>query len=147
MPTGPYDPCPCGSGKKYRFCCQKQDQDAAAAKRQAERAAEQQFLREVAQLDELSNRANDLIRKGKWDEAEAACAELRQRFPDAIDADERLALLYTRQNQFDRAKEHTLAALAIAESRPDSFDPDFIADLKAEVAYLDECIAVGRLVD
>ena len=22
----PYDPCPCGSGKKYRFCCQKKHQ-------------------------------------------------------------------------------------------------------------------------
>lgn len=21
--TGPYDPCPCGSGSKYRFCCKK----------------------------------------------------------------------------------------------------------------------------
>ena len=19
--TGPYDPCPCGSGKKFKFCC------------------------------------------------------------------------------------------------------------------------------
>lgn len=22
MPLSPYDPCPCGSGKKLKFCCQ-----------------------------------------------------------------------------------------------------------------------------
>ncbi|CAN7651864.1 SEC-C metal-binding domain-containing protein [Peribacillus frigoritolerans] len=22
-PASPYDPCPCNSGKKYRFCCAK----------------------------------------------------------------------------------------------------------------------------
>jgi hypothetical protein len=23
--TGPYEPCPCGSGAKYKFCCRKKD--------------------------------------------------------------------------------------------------------------------------
>ena len=22
-PANPYDPCPCGSGKKYKFCCKE----------------------------------------------------------------------------------------------------------------------------
>ena len=147
MPTDPYDPCPCGSGKKYKFCCQKQDREAADAKRQAGRAAEQDLLRDVAHLDELSNRANDLIRKRKWEEAVAVCVELRQRFPDETDADERLATLYTRKGQFAQAKTHTLAALAIAQRQPDKFDQELIEDLKAEAAYLDECIAAGHLVN
>lgn len=147
MPTGPYEPCPCGSGKKYRFCCQDQARKSADAMRQAEKAAEQDLLREVTLLDELSNRANDLIRRAKWEEAEAVCAELRQRFPDQTDADERLAALHKRKGQFAQSKAHILAALAIAERQPGKFDRELIEDLEAEVAHLDACTAAGRLVD
>ena len=24
-PVAPYDPCPCGSGRKYKFCCKQKD--------------------------------------------------------------------------------------------------------------------------
>lgn len=29
--TDPYAPCPCGSGKKYKFCCMEKDRAAARA--------------------------------------------------------------------------------------------------------------------
>ena len=147
MLTGPYEPCPCGSGKKYRFCCQKQDREVADAARRTSHVAAQDLITETIDLDELSNRANDLTRKRKWEEAEAVCAELRQRFPNETDADERLAALYMDQCRFAEAKTHTLAALATAQRQPDRFDQELVDDLKDEVTYLDACIAAGRLVD
>jgi hypothetical protein len=35
---GRNDPCPCGSGKKYKHCCRKQDLEAERAQKEAERA-------------------------------------------------------------------------------------------------------------
>ena len=51
------------------------------------------------------------------------------------------------QGRFAEAKTHTLAALATAQRQPDRFDQELVDDLKAEVTYLDACIAAGRLVD
>lgn len=147
MLKDPYEPCPCGNGKKYKFCCQMQDRNAADARRRAQRDAERKLVDETIALDELSNRANTLIRKRKWEQAGALCAEICQRFPDATDGDERLAQLYRTKGQFAEAKTHTLSALTTAEAHPDKFDQDLVDALKAEIAYLDECIAAGRLVD
>lgn len=33
--TGPYDPCPCGSGKKYRFCCRNAKETGEKEKQSA----------------------------------------------------------------------------------------------------------------
>jgi len=37
--TNRNDPCPCGSGKKYKFCCKKKDQEAERQARKGRRAA------------------------------------------------------------------------------------------------------------
>ncbi|MFZ1404770.1 MAG: SEC-C metal-binding domain-containing protein, partial [Anaerolineae bacterium] len=36
--VGRNDPCPCGSGKKYKKCCLKKDEEAWRAQEEAERA-------------------------------------------------------------------------------------------------------------
>src|SRR6266571_774139 len=101
---GRNDPCPCGSGKKYKKCCLPKDeaiereQHAKAEARRVESAAKHRLnlrkLREdiVARLsgpddtheDELtraSNAAAELVRAGKLDEAEQAARDLLVRFP------------------------------------------------------------------
>ena len=81
--TGRNDPCPCGSGKKYKQCCLEtdrtaefapavrqrlalQDQQAnqAAQRRdyQAELLESQATLQEAQALDEASNAVVDLVR-------------------------------------------------------------------------------------
>ena len=80
---GRNDPCPCGSGKKYKRCCR--DQDLAAA-----------YGADHAQ-DELtvaSNAAVDLVHEGRLDEAEQAARDLIVRFPDAHDGWDRLGMVY-----------------------------------------------------
>ena len=39
--VGRNDPCPCGSGKKYKKCCLKKDEEARRAQEEAERAVRQ----------------------------------------------------------------------------------------------------------
>jgi hypothetical protein len=94
--AGRNDPCPCGSGKKYKKCCllmHEADERQRAAEQQAERdkraAAHLKGLREATaahiqalagfedgdyddKLTTASNAAVDLVRAGKLDDAERA---------------------------------------------------------------------------
>jgi hypothetical protein len=140
-------PCPCGSGRKYKKCCLPQAEKAAAEQRRRAEAADAARLKDVAELDELSNKTNDLIHAARWDEAARCCRELQERFPDETDGDERFSQYYTARNDFALAKAHTQAALDKAAAQPAKFDPELLADLREHIAYLDECIQAGRRLD
>jgi SEC-C motif len=108
---GRNDPCPCGSGNKYKKCCLakeeavEREQLAKAEARRAESAAAHRLqLGEVSAAiaarlsgaedadDELtiaSNAAAGLVRAGKLDEAEQAARDLLVLFPDADDGYDR----------------------------------------------------------
>ena len=101
MPTkiGRNDPCPCGSGKKYKQCCLEKDQasehekfaHAAAAAAEAAAAKQQEIQERIKALDKAhdlavaSNAVIDLIEAGKFDEAEQAARQLLVRYPDVHD--------------------------------------------------------------
>src|SRR3954465_14025867 len=99
---GRNDPCPCGSGKKYKHCCLEKDQAAELAPAVAQRvalqaqkanqAAQQQHdqaellqslstFREALALEAASNSVIDLVDAGRLDEAEQAARELLARYP------------------------------------------------------------------
>ena len=94
---GRNDPCPCGSGQKYKRCCLPRDEAAAAAERAAaDRAARlgrdaQQSAPDAAisvdddGLDDASNVVIDLIDAGRLDEAEHAAQHLLAHYPDVHD--------------------------------------------------------------
>jgi len=94
---GRNDPCHCGSGKKYKKCCQPKEeaaereviakdqaarQERAEARRLEQRVAKAEFVARIAEaaavdeeLEELttaSNAAVGLVKAGKLEEAEAA---------------------------------------------------------------------------
>jgi len=119
---GRNDPCRCGSGKKYKRCCMLvEDAEAAeraraAAEREASRVLENASFNarrrayatlatELDELDQLSNRAIDLIHTGHFDEAEALCDRLQRDYPDAIDGLDRRARLYEARGDHPRAIE------------------------------------------
>jgi tetratricopeptide (TPR) repeat protein len=99
-----------------------------------------QFLhrRKIDNLDDLSNKANEAIRAGKWQEAERLCQCLREAFPEEIDADDRLAQLYQAQKNYVKAQPYAQAALEKARSNPDKFAPELIADLEEQVEFIQE---------
>lgn len=147
------EPCHCGSGKKYKKCCLWKDKKAAAdaARENAEAQEEGQpiesagqppFIKYAQELDELGNQANDLIRAQRWTEAEAACRELLDRFPDEIDGHWRFYECFKAKGDFQSAMPHARATLEMAESGG-GFDPAFPARLKKDIARFEQAIATA----
>ena len=86
---GRNEPCPCGSGKKYKKCCIKQHQAVATP--------QSNYESYVEELENLSNSVLDLIQDGKLDEAENVCQKLLRQYPDQVDGLDRLAMVYEAQ--------------------------------------------------
>ena len=143
---GRNDPCPCGSGKKYKKCClakeeaAEREQLAEVEARRAERAAAQRLqLREaraamVARLsgaeadDELtiaSNAAAALVRAGKLDEAEQAARDLLIRFPDVHDGWDRLGMVHEARGESKQAAECYRKVIELIRQHPDDYDAGF----------------------
>lgn len=143
---GRNDPCPCGSGKKYKRCCSgKESDNPAAASRAAwdrlpfeERA---KIAKEVQRLDDLSNGALDAIEAKRYDEAERLCTELLREYPDMIDGPDRLGMLRQAQGRFREAAEQYEKALARIDEHPRDYDPEIAAEFRRR---RDEVLALIR---
>jgi hypothetical protein len=149
---GRNDPCPCGSGNKYKKCCLAneeavaREQLAKAEARRAERTAEtaaahRLHLREVkaaiaaslsgaadADEDELtiaSNAAAELVRAGKLDEAEQAARDLLLLFPDVHDGYDRLGMVYEARGENRQAADCYRKVIAFIREHPDDYEPGF----------------------
>lgn len=127
---GRNEPCPCGSGKKYKKCCYRRQPEPGLD------AAVPTWIAEVSELDALSNQANALIRQRRFEEAERACQKLRQRYPDQIDGLERYAELYEARGERQRAADYYRQTAAFARSAP-GFDDEAIAFWLDQAEQLD----------
>ena len=146
---GRNDPCPCGSGNKYKTCCLTKD-DAAererlaeAEARRAERAAAHRLhVREMkaaiaARLsgaevvdddDELtaaSNAVVGLVQAGKLAEAEAAARDLLVRFPDVHDGWDRLGMVHEARGEPRQAADCYRKVIEVIRQHPDDYDAGF----------------------
>jgi len=129
--SGRNEPCPCGSGKKYKRCCLPQHEAAAAeraaaAAQAAARLAPPVVAWEDDGLDEASNRVVDLVHHGQLDEAEQAARDLLVRYPDVHDGLERLAMVYEARGDRAQAAEHYRKALTFMLDNADNYDPEGI---------------------
>jgi len=106
------DPCPCGSGKKAKKCCQNAD----AIKKSGSGGILFQ-----SDVDQLSNATADAIEAGKFDEAEALCAKLTREFPDQLDGCDRFAMLREAQARYAEAAEYYAQALKMIADDPKTF--------------------------
>jgi len=123
---------------------EKRSEQAEAHRRWRE-DMEQVDLR-IEELIDLSNKANDLIRAEQWSEAEVACRQLQEQFPDEIDGDHRFYEYYKARGDFREAKKHAQATLAMVESR-EGFDPQFPEEIKEDIAAFDERIQADHRTD
>ena len=155
---GRNDPCPCGSGKKYKKCCLTNDEAAEKeqlvaehAEREERAAAKRQELRKVREAitanfaasdlldddfgDELmdaSNRVVALIRAGKLDEAEAAARDLLVRYPDTHDGWDRLGMVHEARGENVQAAECYRKLIASSARTPTTLTPNGRALHQAE---------------
>jgi tetratricopeptide (TPR) repeat protein len=143
--TGRNDPCPCGSGKKYKKCCLARDEAAANAQRQHSAAAKSiaaktsWAIAEDDDLDRLSNRVVDLIEQGLLDDAEKARDELAARYPDMVDCIERTAMIHQARGHLPAAIDWWNKTIDYMQ-RNDGFEEDGIQAVRDIVASIEQQI-------
>jgi len=149
--TGRNDPCPCGSGKKYKLCCSAKDDAAAWATAEAKQAAaverERNLLRELEveleeqaadeYLDEASNSVVDMVHAGKLDEAEAAAKDLLVRFPEVYDGYDRLGMVAEARGDKKLAAANYRKVIEFTQQHPGLTDPVLVANFQRMVDELD----------
>jgi len=153
--TGRNDPCPCGSGRKYKVCCLKKDEDAererfkraaAEAAAQADKAAAETRRQAQATLEALehehdlaedSNAVIALVKAGKLDEAEQAARELLVNYPEVHDGYDRLGMVYEARGQKREAADCYRKVIEFVRDHPDLYDPEFNNTFHRLVAKLD----------
>jgi tetratricopeptide (TPR) repeat protein len=122
---GRNDPCPCGSGQKYKRCCLPRDEAAAHAAALAAAASMAEADAETADdgLDDASNGVIDLIDAGRLDEAEQAAHALLANYPDVHDGLERLAMVYAARGDRPRAEEYYRKAADFVHAHAEYYGP------------------------
>jgi tetratricopeptide (TPR) repeat protein len=149
---GRNDPCHCGSGQKYKRCCQEKDEAAERAARAAVEAARPPpnparhaamdlFMADIDDdLEELtaaSNAVIDMVHAGKLDEAERAARDLLVRFPEVHDGYDRLGMVYEAMGDNRQAADYYRQAIDFVQSRPDQYEPGFETTFQRLIQKLD----------
>jgi tetratricopeptide (TPR) repeat protein len=150
--TGRNQPCPCGSGKKYKHCCLAKDEAAELAKLAAKRAELQAqhdqycdhsegFWSAVPNdydgLEHDSNAVIDLVKAGRLDEAERAARELLARYPEVHDGYDRLGMVYEARGDNKQAANCYRKVVEFVRARPDHYEPGYESIFVALVDQLD----------
>jgi tetratricopeptide (TPR) repeat protein len=119
--------CPCGSGKKYKRCCQAKDQEA---EHRALALAAQSHTSHTLYCDDCynkmtaaSNAVLDLINAGKLDDAEQAAHDLLERFPDVHDGYARLGLIHELRGENQKAIQYYRKVIAFSREHVDLDEP------------------------
>ena len=137
-------PCPCGSGKKYKKCCLPAEEAVAAEAAVQQRSRIAEWAANFEDDDDptdLSNEIIDLIDAGKLDEAETACAELKERFPEIIDWIERTGMIYEARGENEKAIESYRQCLVYIEEHRDLYDDGFENWYLRSIKKLEERVA------
>ncbi|HZE60679.1 MAG TPA: SEC-C metal-binding domain-containing protein [Burkholderiales bacterium] len=153
---GRNNPCPCGSGKKYKRCCLDKD---VAAELEHERLAAAAWrpivdVDIVNRFDEFdidtddaedeltanSNAAVDLVDEGRLDEAEQVARHLLERFPDAHDGWDRLGMVYQARGDNQKAADCYRKVIEVIRAHPENYDPGFEAIFHRLVEKLDPSV-------
>lgn len=91
---------------------------------------------EVEELDRLSNLVNDLTKRGRLEEAEEVCKELRLRYPSQIDWIDRSAQIFEAKGEKKKAAEYYRKAACFAQTS-DGFAEETIAWYEEQANVLD----------
>lgn len=137
---GRNEPCPCKSGKKYKKCClpvhEAADRERIRVLREPPADSYAQVVAEMEELNDLSNRANAAIHARRFDEAERLCNELRDRYPDQIDALDRRAQLFEARGDTQAALLWRRKVLLFAQSK-EGFDDEALEGMREDIAALE----------
>jgi tetratricopeptide (TPR) repeat protein len=136
---GRNDPCHCGSGQKYKRCCQEKDETTERAARAELEAAQpkppprrslaaflsEEFDDDLEQLTEASNAVIKMVRAGQLDDAELAANDLLVRFPEVHDGYDRLGMVAEARGDNKQAADYYRKVIDFVRSHPDQYEPGF----------------------
>ena len=163
--TGRNDPCPCGSGKKYKHCCLDKDRAAELAPAIAQRVAlqaqkanqvalqkdyqeelleSQAALQEAQGLDAASNAVVDLVHAGRLDEAEQAARALLLRYPEVHDGYDRLGMVHEARGQFREAADCYRLVIEFTRAHPADYDAGFVDSFLELIVKLEDSAAEAQ---
>lgn len=128
---GRNDPCPCGSGKRYKKCCMGTDA-ASRAKEQAGRPAPV-FAPDGGEdsMDRWSNGAREAIEDGRLENAEVLCTRLIEAYPEVPDGYELRGVIRGKQGRWrEAAQAHEQALAAAIAMGPDTVDREMLDYLR-----------------
>lgn len=150
--TGRNQPCPCGSGKKYKRCCLPRERSAPAGpplppwvilpsigttERYLSFHDDNSVVWDLHDpLDVLSNSVIDLIAAGDLDRAEQVCQRLLTEYPDMIDGLRRTARVAQEKGDLPRAIEFHRKAAHFARTH-EWFDPEIPEEHDAQADKLE----------
>jgi hypothetical protein len=122
------DPCPCGSGRKYKKCCMEADAQRQRAPFRLKAGFSHEPPTFSTDLDDLSNSVIGLIDSGELDAAEAACRRLQMQYPDQVDGIWRLAMVHEARGDPASAAKYYREAAAFMQTN-EGIDEEGIADM------------------
>jgi len=125
---GRNEPCPCGSGRKYKKCCLKAPEPSAGST----------FV--YTDLDNLSNQVYALIQQKNYDEAKEVCRKLLKQYPEQIDGLHRSAELFEAMGDYEKAAAFYEQTAQFAE-QADGFEKKSVEYFRDKAAQLAD---IGR---
>jgi tetratricopeptide (TPR) repeat protein len=151
---GRNDPCPCGSGNKYKKCCLSKDEAAQAPHDRGDAdpsAAAERFKNALAAIaagagvdgsedDALMDASNvvvDLVRAGKLADAEAAARALLARYPEVPDGWDRLGMVHEARGENALAADCYRKVVEFLDQNPDYSEPAFRDAFAERIVKLD----------
>jgi tetratricopeptide (TPR) repeat protein len=151
---GRNDPCPCGSGKKYKKCCLAKDEAdervELADEKLAARRPDVYHLKEVlagqlartghgkdVEIAVASHAVVKLVHNGKLAEAETAARDLLTRYPDEPDSWDCLAIVHEARGENRQAADCYRKVLDIIRQHPDEHNQEYEIEFAELIARLD----------
>ena len=130
MKIGRNEPCPCGSGRKYKKCCLKPAAPTIKTKKTKP-------VYTYSDFDQLSNQVPELIAQGKYDEAEKVCQTLLSEFPEQIDGLHRFAEVWEARGENLKAAEYYRKTAEFAK-QAEGFEKESVDFFKKRAEQLAE---------
>ena len=131
---GRNQPCPCGSGRKYKRCCR--DRDRAADVPATPAVSPHGYHLAETGPDRLSNSVVSLVDEGRLDEADAAREQPRTRYPEVHDWLIRKAMVCEARGETELAIEYCERTIAWMDGHPENFDPESREPFREDIERL-----------
>jgi tetratricopeptide (TPR) repeat protein len=129
---GRNEPCPCGSGKKYKQCCLAKNQAAGSVPTVVAQAEDHlphhhpHFCKNCnANIDAAARGVLALIDAGKLDAAEQAAQAMMMRWPDIHDGYDCFGMVCEARGNNRQAADYYRKVIAMARKDPSFYEDDF----------------------